>query len=160
PRGGSEHRNTEHDRQDFQAAHRGLQAPVPRTRVPVRSSVPRRSHGPLDFALKLKYSRGFTILSPVRIKFPQDPTPGGDSTEIAVHAALGATQELEARFERSRIGKCLAGTGPERGFPSAELLSPVVVELAGRHQGGVPRSREHRRPLRKGGTQPELRDEA
>jgi 5-methylcytosine-specific restriction endonuclease McrA len=54
----------------------------------------------------------------------------------------------------------LAGTGAERGFPAAELLPAVSLVVARRDQGGVSRSRQHRRALRPRGAQPELRDPA
>ena len=54
-------------------------------RRPLGGAVPRRDlvREPCKFALKRSYSRGFTILSPVRIKFPHVPPFGGDSTAAA-----------------------------------------------------------------------------
>src|SRR6516162_783241 len=69
-------------------------------------------------------------------------------------------RRLERRIERPRFAERMASLGAQRGLSSAELLSVVVVVLAGRHQGGFSRPREHRRQLRQGGAQPELRDAA
>src|SRR5262249_11842664 len=66
----------------------------------------------------------------------------------------------ERRLERSCIANRLAGFGLECGFPAAVLLPAVAVVVAGRDQGGVSRTGEHRRQLRSRGTQPDPRDEA
>ena len=44
-----------------------------------------------------------------------------------------------ALLERTCLARRLAGTGAERGFPAAQLLSAVSLVVAGRDQGGVPR---------------------
>src|SRR5215510_9224593 len=64
------------------------------------------------------------------------------------------------RLERLDVAEWISGPGAQRGFPPAELLPAVALVLAGCDQGGVPRARQHRRPVREGGAQPELRDEA
>src|SRR5882762_9127511 len=74
------------------------------------------------------------------------------------HAASQLAWESGALLERTRLARRLAGTGSERGFPAAELLPAVSLVVAGRDQGGVSRSRQHRRTLRPRGAQPELRD--
>ena len=50
---------------------------------------------------------------------------------------------LEALIERACLTGRLAGAGPQRGLPAAELLSAVSLVVAGCDQGGVPRSRQH-----------------
>src|SRR6202171_5902377 len=67
---------------------------------------------------------------------------------------------LEALLERTCLARRLAGTGAECGVPAAELLPAVSLVVARRDQGGVSRSRQHRRALRPRGAQPELRDPA
>src|SRR5207245_2999580 len=76
------------------------------------------------------------------------------------HAASQLAWEPGALLERTRLARRLAGIGTERGFPAAELLPAVSLVVAGRDQGGVSRSRQHRRALRPRGAQPELRDPA
>src|SRR5258707_14871568 len=63
-------------------------------------------------------------------------------------------------LERARAKRWLARTRAQRRFSPAQLLSLVAVVVAGRHQGGFSRSREHRRPVRQGGAFAELRDDA
>src|SRR6202042_750507 len=65
-----------------------------------------------------------------------------------------------ALLERTRLARWLAGTGTECGLPAAELLPAVSLVVAGRDQGGVPRSRQHRRALRPRGAQSLVRDSA
>src|SRR5436853_2574871 len=79
---------------------------------------------------------------------------------MQAHAALQLTWGSGALLERTRLARRLAGTGAECGFPAAELLPAVSLVVAGRDQGGVSRSRQHRRTLRSRGAQPELRDPA
>src|SRR6266404_9142168 len=67
---------------------------------------------------------------------------------------------LEALLERTCLARWLAGTGAECGLPAAQLLSAVALVVAGRDQGGVSRSRQHRRALRPRGAQPHFRDPA
>src|SRR5579862_9113103 len=64
------------------------------------------------------------------------------------------------RLERSCIAIRLAGSGLECRFSAAELLPAVIVVVAGRDQGGVSRTGQHRRQLRSRRAQPELRNEA
>src|SRR6478736_9976251 len=45
-----------------------------------------------------------------------------------------------ALLERTCLARQLAGAGPERGLPAAELLPTVSVVVATLDQGGVPRS--------------------
>ena len=59
-----------------------------------------------------------------------------------------------ASLERARVARWISGPGAQRGLPAAELLPAFAVVLAGRDQGGVPRTREHRRQLRPRGAQP------
>src|SRR5205085_11289936 len=47
-----------------------------------------------------------------------------------------------ALLERTCLARQLAGVGAECGLPAAELLPAVFVVVAGRDQGGVPRSRQ------------------
>src|SRR5204862_7239321 len=63
------------------------------------------------------------------------------------HAASQLTWGSGALLERTCLAGRLAGTGAERGFPAAELLPAVSLVVAGRDQGGVSRSRQHRRAL-------------
>src|SRR6202140_264528 len=65
-----------------------------------------------------------------------------------------------ALLERTCVARWLAGTGAECGLPAAQLLSAVSLVVAGRDQGGVSRSRQHRRTLRPRGAQPLVRDPA
>src|SRR5262249_11052711 len=65
-----------------------------------------------------------------------------------------------AALERARLVWRVSGPGAQCGFPSLELLPAVAVVLAGCHQGGFPRPREHRRAIRPGGAQPVAGDEA
>src|SRR4029077_14135820 len=48
----------------------------------------------------------------------------------------------------------LPGSGAQRRLSAAELFPAVPVVLAGRDQGGVSRSRQHHRPLRRPRAQP------
>src|SRR6516162_155822 len=48
----------------------------------------------------------------------------------------------------------LPGAGAQRRFSAVELLSAVPVVLAGRDQGGLSRSRQYHRPLRRPRAQP------
>src|ERR1700722_20805372 len=80
--------------------------------------------------------------------------------ESGGRSARGREELEELRLERRHVAERISGSGAQRGLPSAELLSAVALVLAGRDQGRVPRAREHRRALREGGAQPELRDEA
>src|SRR5882757_1360851 len=73
------------------------------------------------------------------------------------NAASQLAWESGALLERTRLARRLAGTGFERGFPAAELLPAVSLVVARRDQGGVSRSRQHRRALRPRGAQLELR---
>src|SRR5436305_3192664 len=65
-----------------------------------------------------------------------------------------------ALLERTCLARRLAGAGAECGFPAAQLLSAVSLVVAGRDQGGVPRSSQHRGALRPRGAQPLVRDSA
>src|SRR3954447_18013037 len=65
-----------------------------------------------------------------------------------------------ALLERTCLAGRLAGTGAECGLPAAELLPTVSLVVAGRDQGGVSRSRQHRRALRSRGAQPYVRNPA
>src|SRR6267142_2958457 len=76
------------------------------------------------------------------------------------HAASQLTWGSGALLERTCLAGRLAGTGAERGFPAAELLPAVSLVVARRDQGGVSRSRQHRRALRPRGAQSDLRDPA
>src|SRR5260370_10141172 len=60
----------------------------------------------------------------------------------------------EALLERTCLARRLAGIGTECGLPAAQLLSAVSLVVAGRDQGGVPRSRQYPRALLPRGTQP------
>src|ERR1700687_6381374 len=66
----------------------------------------------------------------------------------------------EAFLERTCLARRLAVTGAECGLPAAQLLSTVSLVVAGRDQGGVSRSRQHRRALRPRGAQPLIRNPA
>src|SRR5450756_86748 len=79
---------------------------------------------------------------------------------MSTYAASQLIWESGALIERTCLARRLAGAGAERGFPSAQLLSAVALVVAGRDQGGVPRSRQHRRALRSRGAQPDLRNPA
>src|SRR6476469_8411525 len=73
--------------------------------------------------------------------------------------ALGVSEDT--RLERARcIWEWISSAGLERGFPPAELLPAVAMVLAGCDQGGVPRTREHRRGIRPRSPQPLDGDEA
>src|SRR6266568_352789 len=63
-------------------------------------------------------------------------------------------------LERARAKWWLARTRAQRRFSPTQLLSLVAVVVAGRHQGGLSRPREHRRAVRQGGAFAELRDDA
>src|SRR5215212_11751572 len=63
-------------------------------------------------------------------------------------------------FERTCLARWLAGTGAECRFSAAQLLSAVALVVAGRNQGGVPRSRQYRGALRPRRAQPLVRDSA
>ena len=54
----------------------------------------------------------------------------------------------------------LPGAGAQRRLSAAELLPALDLVLAGRHQGRVPRARQHRVGIRQDGAKPELRDAA
>src|SRR3954471_1538056 len=54
----------------------------------------------------------------------------------------------------------MARAGTQRGLPAAQLLSALALVMAGRHQGRLPRTREHRRAIRQGGALAEPGDEA
>src|SRR4051794_26891024 len=54
----------------------------------------------------------------------------------------------------------MARVGAQRGFPAAQLLSALTLVMAGRHQGRLPRAREHRRAVRQAGALAEPGDEA
>src|SRR6202035_3812692 len=79
---------------------------------------------------------------------------------MSTHAASQLIWGPGALLERTRLARWLAGTGAECGLPAAQLLSTVVVVVAGRDQGGVPRPRQHRRALRPRGAQSLVRDSA
>ena len=91
---------------------------------------------------------GFTILSRCPI------TSALSCVAAAFQGGRGAS------LERARFAQRFSGPGAQRGFSAVELLPAVAVVLAGRDQGGLPRTREHRRQLRPRGAQPVLRDEA
>src|SRR4029079_5393747 len=76
------------------------------------------------------------------------------------HAASQLTWGSGALLERTCLAGRLAGTGAERGFPAAKLLPAVSLVVARRDQGGVSRSRQHRRALRSRGAQSYVRDPA
>src|SRR6266702_7325910 len=76
------------------------------------------------------------------------------------HAASQLTWGSGALLERTCLARRLAGIGAECGLPAAELLPAVSLVVARRDQGGVPRSRQHRRALRPRGAQPLIRDPA
>src|SRR5262245_46116869 len=61
---------------------------------------------------------------------------------------------------RDLVPRRLSRPRPQRGFSSAQLLPAVAVVVAGRHQGGLSRAGEHRRPVRPRSAQPEPGDEA
>src|SRR6201996_8732151 len=79
---------------------------------------------------------------------------------MSTHAASQLIRGPGALLERTCLARWLAGTGTERGLPSAELLPAVSLVVAGRDQGGVSRPRQHRRALRPRGAQPDVRDSA
>src|SRR6266478_9087986 len=79
---------------------------------------------------------------------------------MSTHAASQLIWGPGALLERTCLARRLAGSGAERGLPAAELLSAVSLVVAGRDQGGVSRSRQHRRTLRPRGAQPLVRDPA
>src|SRR4029077_21168831 len=79
---------------------------------------------------------------------------------MSTHAASQLIWRLGALLERTCLARRLAGTGIECGFPAAELLSAIPLVVAGRDQGGVSRTRQHRRTLRPRGPQPQFRDAA
>src|ERR1700730_19268004 len=79
---------------------------------------------------------------------------------MSTYAASQLIWESGALLERTCLARRLAGTGAERGFPAAQLLSAVSLVVAGRDQGGVSRSRQHRRTLRPCGAQPLVRNPA
>src|SRR5262249_17231051 len=90
----------------------------------------------------------FTI--PSRLPINYRPTPQGRQL----------SRGGSVRLERSCIAIRLAGSGAECRFPAAELLPAVIVVVAGRDQGGVPRTGQYRRQLRSRGAQPEFGNEA
>src|SRR5262245_19512028 len=67
-------------------------------------------------------------------------------------------RESGALLERTRVTGWISCAGAERGFQAAQLLSPFALVMAGCDQGGVPRSRQHRRKLRPRGAQPVVRN--
>src|ERR1700732_5102621 len=77
---------------------------------------------------------------------------------MSTHAAPQRLWRPGALLERTCLAGRLAGTGTECGLPAAELLSAVPLVVAGRDQGGVSRSRQHRRTLRPRRAQPLVRD--
>src|SRR6516164_2883101 len=77
---------------------------------------------------------------------------------MSVHAASQRIWRPGALLERTCLARQLAGLGTECGLPAAELLPAVSLVVAGRDQGGVSRSREHRRALRPGSQKSQLRD--
>src|SRR5215467_8660116 len=79
---------------------------------------------------------------------------------MSIYAASQPIWESGALFERTCLARRLAGVGAECGLPAAELLPAVSLVVAGRDQGGVSRSRKHRRILRPGGQKSQLRDAA
>src|SRR5258708_9205057 len=79
---------------------------------------------------------------------------------MSTHAASQLIWRPGALLERTCLARRLAGTGAECGLPAAQLLSAVPLVVAGRDQGGVSRSRQHRPALRPHGTRPLVRDSA
>src|ERR1700684_493866 len=79
---------------------------------------------------------------------------------MSTHAASQLIRGPGALLERTCLARRLADTGVECGLPAAKLLSAVSLVVAGRDQGGVSRSRQHRRTLRPRGAQPLVRDAA
>src|SRR6202171_2878428 len=79
---------------------------------------------------------------------------------MSTHAASQLIWGPGALLERTCLARRLAGTGTECGLPAAQLLSAVSLVVAGRDQGGVPRSRQHRRALRPRGAQSFVRNSA
>src|SRR6188508_2814902 len=77
---------------------------------------------------------------------------------LCLSKRLRISRETGALLERARVTGWFSCAGAERGFSSAQLLPSVALVLAGRDQGGVPRSRQHRRQLRSRRTQSVLRD--
>src|SRR5437764_4347894 len=73
--------------------------------------------------------------------------------------AIPARERLLAGrvFRDGKSGQ-LPGFGAERGFSAAELFSAVTVVVAGCGQGGISRSRQHHRSLRRLRAQPLARN--
>src|SRR5215472_1287762 len=67
---------------------------------------------------------------------------------------------LAGRVLRDGQSGQLPSFGAERGFSTAELLSTVIVVVAGRGQSGIPRPCQHYRPLRCLRAQPVIGDAA
>src|SRR3984885_13425300 len=105
------------------------------------------SQKPNKSGCRITPGTGFTILSRPPINYRPSPHCGIES-------------RWERQLERSCVALWLARVGSERGLSAAELLPTVAVVLAGRHQGRLSRTREHRRQLRSRGAFAELRDEA
>src|SRR6266851_2223246 len=67
---------------------------------------------------------------------------------------LGPRTRMSGTGFRDRLPGQLPGSRTQRRLSAAELLSTVLVVLAGRDQGGISRSRQHHRPLRRPRAQP------
>src|SRR5688572_7771317 len=78
------------------------------------------------------------------------------AAQAVVRAAEGGwrTDSLECPGLARRV----AGSCAQCRFPPAQLLPALAVVLAGRHQGGLSRPREHCRPIRQGGALAQFRD--
>src|SRR5262245_8412270 len=93
---------------------------------------------------RITHGSGFTILS----RYPIDCGP---PLRFAGEGDRERREFVLRRISRSRA---------QRGLSSAQLLPALAVVVAGRDQGGLSRTREHRRRVRPGGAQPEPGDEA
>ncbi len=82
--------------------------------------------------------RGFTTAS----RAPIDYRHRADSSRL--RARSGGRRAGDDPRAPARVAGSVSGPGPQRGLSAVELLSVVAVELAGRHQGGVPGPGEHR----------------
>src|SRR3954470_19490381 len=100
---------------------------------------------------------------------PTEPTVVADNPWAVLHNSvtpayklkLIAAQEVEEQYsERARFAYGVPCPGVERGFSPTQLLSAIAMVVAGRHQGGLPRTGEHRRPVRPRGAQSQPRNEA
>src|SRR5450759_3774644 len=130
----------------------------------------RRQLPPSALAL-VGFSQGTMMALHVGLRRPQRGrlrvTSGADFTILSRcpitrrQAALRQPWEVRgASLERARIAQRVSGAGAQCGLPAAELLPLVAVVLAGHDQGGIPRTREHRRQLRPRGAQPQPRNQA